>query len=240
MKMNKLLQKLIISIVFITYYPIYGQNYIIKVSNYYSTFSLADLKNYQKEYTVQLGNGYNIPYKIVDNFPSFFSYQISVGLEHSENLESGLVFNYSSTAARSDYQDYSGNLRIDYLLSSSSYGVYSEYSISLLTFLNGVIGSKILYNRSVLALNNKLIIFNESENQINKYESTSFSVSPYLAFETFYKCLILRFNTEYMIDFNGELVNIKNKKNQLPIRNGSVAKTNWSGFRIGIDFGIRL
>jgi hypothetical protein len=219
---------------------LYSQNFTIKVSQYYSTYNLTDLKSFQKNYTMQLGSSLNIPFKVVDHFPSYYSYQIATGLKYSENLESGIIYNYSSSAARSDYQDYSGNLRLDFLLSSNSYGVYSEYSFPLITFLEGVFGTKILYNKSLLTFNNELTIFNESDIDKISFESNSFSFNPYGSIGSFYRWLFLRINFEYMIDFNGELTNTKGKKYKLPGKNNSAAKTNWSGFRIGLDIGLRF
>ena len=218
---------------------IIGQSVLFRTSIYHSSFNMDQIKEYQTKFTEEYGSSLEIPIKEVDKFPSNNSYQLSLGLRTSYNFGYGIFFNYSSTAGRSDYRDYSGNIRTDLKISTKDIGIYLEYLYPLLKYINIGVGGKFLMEASQLNYESKLVIFSNESNSSQLYNSKSFAVNPYLFIETNYDIFLFRFNMGYLLDFQGELENSKNKNVGLFITSSKVG-LDWSGTRLGLDIGLRI
>ncbi len=220
---------------------IFAQDFSFRVKGSYAEFNMSDLKNAQKEVSNTIINTFDIPIKNVESFPSFYSFELQLALFKSKNINSGILYGFSSTGARSIYSDYSGEYKIDYLINANNYGAFVENNIQITPIHSIIIGGKLLVINSSLEIDTHLSIGSNSNSMVEDFESSSFGINPYIAYQVSYGILHSRVEIEYLNDFGKEIHLKDNEDANLIIKNnGEKIYSNWSGLRFGLSIGINL
>ncbi|MCB0283846.1 MAG: hypothetical protein KDF60_14770 [Calditrichaeota bacterium] len=214
-----------------------NHNFTFKASLYNSSFRLSDLKTFQKELTTAAQNSFRVPIKNTSSFPDDYTYEVQMGMSFTSHVNAGLVIQYTSSGARSAYSDYSGKFQVDYVTEAKYYGVYTEYKLLHNEHHNILIGSKFLLIFSDLNFSTILTVWEESVQDKFEFNSNSFGVSPYLAYEFSYGFFVAQLAVNYLNDFGGQLKGSDSDFKYIIRRDQSKAESNWSGIRIGLSLG---
>ncbi len=202
--------------------------------------SMSDLKKIQKEVTSLVQSELNLPIKDVENFPAHYDMELQLGILSSNNIQYGFIYRYSSTGARSSYVDYSGKYQVDYLLDVSGLGLFAEKIIPIKDVHNVIFGGKVFSFTSSLELKNTLVLWGNTNEESNEFESSSFGFSPYIGYQAVFGVFLTRIEIAYLKDFSDELHLPDNEKSFLIDNSGNKVQTNWSGFRFGVSIGINI
>ncbi|KAA3610390.1 MAG: hypothetical protein D8M58_05760 [Calditrichaeota bacterium] len=216
----------------------YGQDISIRIGTFYSSYGMSELKNVQKEIADYNSSSLNVPISKIKSFPSYFSFELQTGTTIFKNVNVGILFNYSSTGARSGYIDYSGEYKTDYWIEAETYGIFLEINLNKSEYADLLIGNKFLLINSSLEIIDLLTVWDESIWEDNHFQSQSFGFSPYVAYQLKLKFLTTRLELNYLVDNKADLHHQNNNKSYLLFRNRSKVGSDWSGFRIGLTFGL--
>ncbi len=106
--------------------PVTRAQFVVSTDATYGTFGMGDMEELQKE----VASSSVVPLQRVTTFPPYWGYGLSVGYETKKNYLIGIAFNYNSTGGRAYYEDYSGLLRIDQLLTCYSLGGFASFQLN--------------------------------------------------------------------------------------------------------------
>jgi hypothetical protein len=89
----------------------------------YGTYSQAELSNLQQQMENNLDNNYEVDTKITAAFPAWLYINGSVGYLITKQLAIGSSVAWGSSGGRISYNDYSGSVTLDMLVSYTSIGI---------------------------------------------------------------------------------------------------------------------
>jgi len=104
----------------------WGREFAIRFATSYNNFSLKNIEEFQGLAALKL-NKQGIPVKIVDDFPSYFGVEMQILTKVKSYSYAGFYYGHSSTGGRIHYRDYSGEIKIDQVISGKSVGIYSQF-----------------------------------------------------------------------------------------------------------------
>jgi len=178
-----------------------GQNTGFSISAGAATFSMGDMKYLQEHI---LGT-YPVEGKITSSFPPYTSASFTVFKQLYDHIRVGGRYNYSTTGAKTSYEDYSGNIYTEFDAISHRLGAYLSYLVSggdrLELSLNGSLDA----NYTSMTIQSYYTIFNYSDGLSNKYRSISPSIA--VGGELLYKLKKISLGMEagYLVDLKGDL-----------------------------------
>ena len=94
---------------------------------FYGTFKMESMKEYQQH--IQPSPAL-VDLTVVDNFPAYLGYNVIAGYALSPRWGLGIRLQYTSTAGRVAYGDYSGEMSVDHLLHGYSIGLNTTYRLT--------------------------------------------------------------------------------------------------------------
>jgi hypothetical protein len=200
---------------------------------------MSELQKIQRNASDIIIFEYEIPFKNIESFPSYFTYEFQFVNENHSSFNYGLHYSYASTGARSYYADYSGEVISDYLLYSHNIGILLETFTTTFENHNIIIGGKIAYVYSDLTNSNYLEVLDFNEKVEVNFESSSFSIEPTISYQFSFGDLFARLNLSYLISIGGKFTMKNNEDIFINSSNGELAPE-WSGYRIGISLGYIL
>lgn len=198
----------------------------------YGIYDLDDIKSLQTSFLESI----SLPdVKAVETFPNNLYYSIAINHVINNFNRIGLEFSYFTTGGRNHLADYSGEYKVDMLLSAYQIGPkYQDYLLQLDKFkigiqLSGGIIFSALEIKEILTINEDII----SQDDAN-LKSTGWYVEPLLkvSYNVFDK-LNINASGGYNFSEKGEL-EYEGENTEL--------SANWSGVRllIGIDYTLNL
>ncbi|MDD4109281.1 MAG: hypothetical protein PHH93_11235, partial [Prolixibacteraceae bacterium] len=195
---------------------------IIIEANYgYGLYSLKDLKDMNSEVLKNLP----VEGKITDDFPDQPYYGIGIYYQTSELIAIGITGFYNTTGSRISYKDFSGELKIDNILTSYSPGISIRFKL-LDKRLKLFEENKISYSFSKLKMHEEVL--NSAEEMT--FKSSGLQFEPRFRLSYNISALELGLNAGYLIDFPGKNRLVGDKDAILQYTNsGDEIKTNWSG-----------
>jgi len=210
----------------------------IRLGSNYSYYNLNDLTNLQKQISSDINTELNISLKDLESFPSYFSYEFQVIYNIEPNQNVGLTYEYSTTGARSHYEDYSGEYKIDYSVESYSIGALFERIIRC-KISNIPIGVKALLIKSNFEIDSTISIFGINENNSVSLEAaaTSFGLEPYTGLQFSIVDFKLQILVAYLLSIESDLHDPSNPEAYLLNPEGKRIGLNWNGFKCGLSIG---
>jgi hypothetical protein len=180
---------------------------------------MSDLKNIQNSFSP-------IAHQI-QNFPPYFFYRGRVMMEIN-HFRAGLAYGFASTGARSDYEDYSGHLRMDQKVSSNNIGIIIGRSLPINERWNGGFNLIRWNTFSNISITQSVALTASSQQATQQSTFTSSSSMYELDGDLYYK-LSSRLSVGLFAGYNFDLKGSSKANGQT-----YNFKTDWSGIRTGV------
>jgi len=195
----------------------------------YGTYSLNDLRGMNSEI---LGN-LPVEGRITDDFPAQPYYNAGIFYQTSEKVYLGIIGNFNTTGSRISYKDYSGELKIDNILTSYSPGIAAGFKLMDKKF-SLYEETRISYAFTKLKMKEKILTSTDE----NVFKSSAVQIEPRFKLGYTISGLELGLHAGYLIDTGGKnrLTGNKDAVLQYTDSNEEI-KTGWSGIRLGASVG---
>ncbi len=196
----------------------------------YGTYSMGDVKEFQKAVLSQ----YGLPGKIVTKFPGYINYRLYLGLPSVTDTYK-IYFGYLTTGGRISLSDYSGKWNFDMLMNGFQMGVHWSKPIKTTDKfeVSGYVDFGVIC--SMLNMIDYMRVYEESVKNSQLYFAYGLNVQPGL--EAVYK--MSRFDIGcYMgleIDMSTNFYMNGDPDYTLGIRENDLTRSSWSGIRTGIQ-----
>ena len=183
---------------------IYSQDQynLIRIKGGYGSYSMGDMEKIQN-FIVSTYKQQNIKASVVDKFPSFWNFE----LQFSRNLFNSFYIigsmGFSSTGGRVHYGDFSGEVKLDQLVKANSFGLGAEYCFNPEETLKYYTGLHFNLVFSTLEMNDFIRIYNETDKQVTKFESSGFGFEPLMAIEYELEPFFFRLDMSFFLNLNG-------------------------------------
>lgn len=180
---------------------------------------LLDLKQRQREHE---NNGF-VDMRSTQSFPPYLQYGGAMTFAISPRFRMGPSLYITSTAARSAYADYSGEMRIDQKLGCFGSAVYATFMLS--THEKGTLSLYALAGLDYTTL--KVTEILRTQYTTSESEETYHAISPMQEIGFQYQWHL---NSTWSVQFNGGIhIGVS-----MPLSNGNedYAEVSWSGFKM--------
>lgn len=214
---------LIILLLFCPVYA-YAQGWSLEYSIGYGTYKLDDIRSQQH----LMLNSFGL--KETDCFPGYITHSVALGFV-SRRHHIGSSFSYLTTGGRLHRADYSGSYTVDMIVNGYRLGAFYRYYFNtgfspLSIYLQS--GAGVMFSN--LEVNEQVIIYSESAQEINKLKGVGIYLEPTIG-ATYLLTNWLHFSlgAGYEADFLGALI-LSGQETQI--------KAHWNGLRLygGIVF----
>ncbi|HEV8513625.1 MAG TPA: hypothetical protein VGQ59_10120 [Cyclobacteriaceae bacterium] len=199
------------------------------------TYSMKTEKTFRNEFLSSV----NLPLRVTDDFPPYFTFGVSAVGKISSNSAVGISFDYMSTGGRLSYKDYSGYALLDQNLIGTQYGVLFQTKVNrsqdwslLVTFNASLI-------HSVLSLTDALSIGTSLQSESEKLTSNSYGLRPGIMAQKKIRRWVFQAGLGYEFQTSEALKTSNNKYLFSPLSRIETT-ADWSGVRLSIGAGILL
>lgn len=210
-----------------------GQKLSVSLEPGFGSYSMDGLKELNSNIIKSLP----LEAKITDNFPNQPFLSGSIVYQNDNPVYYGISVGYYTTGSRISYKDYSGELKIDNIISAYTPGMLIGANLTnkILTLKGEV---NLAFSMSKLEIVEKIL--NETD-ELN-LESNSFQLEPRIRLTYFWNNFEFGLRSGYLIDFGSKYNLEDNPDAFLENDENKAIKSNWSGLRIGISatYGISL
>jgi len=196
-----------------------------------ATFKMEDMKYFQ-EYILTT---YPVEGKIISSFPLYTSFSINYLAQIRPLVRIGAGYVHTTTGAKSDYTDFSGNIHTNLNATSHRVGAFANY-----TFMGNDKFDLSLFGRldvNISKIEEATSIYaNGRYNQlINKYRSFSPNLSAGLELMYNINKYSIGFEGGYLVDFRGKLENTGTSSDlKDPVDSSRILTSDWTGWRAAI------
>jgi hypothetical protein len=222
--MRKLIFTLIISGLSIA---AFSQGFGLELDYGLGQYSMKDLKSFNQEILKTLP----VNARVTDNFPVTSYWKAGILPYSNKTLSLGLTGLYNTTGARIDYIDYSGEYKLDEVLSSYGFGLIFRIALETgkLKFSEN---NELIYAFTRCKMSETIL---DSKQEYN-FRSQSFQFEPGIRLAYEIAPFQLAVKIGYNIDFKGTMKLKGDKERYLTNPDSKEkVKTDWSGFRMGIS-----
>ena len=205
----------------------------------YATFQMKDLKNMQ----LDMLNGLEatVDGKVVSSYPSFTGYELNLNSRLGEDHSIGGYAAYYSTGGRIHYQDYSGEIKIDQLLSNYSLGIYNEFVFQHFSKSALLFTTRAGFTCSLYQMQSLFQVGTAQDSDELGFYSLNFHLSPGIGYRhTFGEIFFIQAETRYEIHLPGPFRLNRDKNAKLIDKKGDKIKAQWDGIRIGLSAGLNF
>ena len=213
--------------------PTYGQTSLY-VKAGLGTYQMNQIEAFQQE----IAKDVIVPARVVDEFPATMTYELGFEYGYDERTTYGGFFGYSSTGGRIHYRDYSGQLKIDQILSSYSLGMQTAFNLSEFTTeekMSPWFFCKLSAAYTLLDLTQHLEIGQESNSESFGFGSLNIGLQPGFSFRIPVASFSINPEISYEIQLPGKLFSEEYDDAYLLDQQGEEVTANWSGLRLGIS-----
>ncbi|MBK7228122.1 MAG: hypothetical protein IPH97_04475 [Ignavibacteriales bacterium] len=208
----------------------------IRIKGGYGSYSMYDMENIQN-FIVSAYKQQNIKASTVDQFPSFWNFE----LQFSRNLFNSIYITgsmgFSSTGGRVHYRDFSGEVKLDQLVKANSFGLGVEYCFNPAESFKYYTGLHFNLVFSTLEMNDFIRIYNETNNEVTKFESSGVGFEPLGAIEYELEPFFFRLEMGFLLNLNGPYY-LQDSNDLILKVSGDEISPDWTGYRFGFSFGI--
>ncbi|HVN47363.1 MAG TPA: hypothetical protein VMU30_00935 [Bacteroidota bacterium] len=198
---------------------------------------MSDLKNLQSELCSSI-TSQGIPANILDAYPSFYGFETGFLFPLFPSSDSSLliggVYEYNSTGGRIHYQDYSGEVRADQIVSTNAFGCMIKYQLSSQNEFHWALFGSCKYYYSVL--HNSLYTRIGTYQTLSEPAFHSSSLGVEIGIAPFYNLWNFHLGVQlsYLLFFPSSLEYDNYSDAYLENNNGENVRIDWSGFRLGL------
>ena len=200
---------------------------------------MGDLRNLQREINDSYAEATGVQTTITDGYPSYYGFRGGFLLSTTESEEDQILYggfiDYTSTGGRIDYQDYSGMLRVDQIVSAWSFGPTAIYrkSYSELFCINYETSIQLVQSQLHNVFN--LRIGSSSKNQIADFHSLSFGIEPSIQPSLKFLGCMAGISLSYLFFLPTSLEYDNYSDAYLVNKNGDRVTIDWGGFKFGLS-----
>ncbi len=234
--MNKYLSLLLLLLISLSSY---GKELSIGINAGYGFYQLKDIKQYQSS-SIRLF--IPTPIEAVERFPNYYTYSATLDYGINSNLFLGLEATLMSTGGRNHVKDYSGEFKLDMLLTGYKVGLSGRAVVKSYDNFKLYTGIKSGIIFSELDFDYYFIVYqvDTSKNDIIFRSKTLFA-EPFMGFDyTIRTRFNIHVNLGYEIDLPSKLKNKERDDYELNFPNGDDLFLNWSGFRLSLGISYKL
>lgn len=204
----------------------------------FGTFRMKSMKEFQQTFISYTG----VNAKATDSFGPYFQFGVNVLKDLDENARVGVFVERGSTGGRVAYEDYSGEVRLDNLVSYNTIGIllYSHEPIrsSQVSFVSGMEANLFL---SRLKTEGFSRIYDTSDSSGDKFNSIGFGLKPYLGLQYPILSVPARLTLGYMASGNKPF-HVPGERDHVLVRNNNSTdnklEPSWSGLRINLSVSV--
>jgi hypothetical protein len=199
-------------------------------------FDMREMKGHQSELKIQ----FPIDVKIIESFPPYWFYNLSLTKELTKEVSVGGAIGFVSTGGRMHYRDYSGQIECNQFTTGIVLAGQTEVLLNpagkLPIYFSGKAGAVFgHYNLDLIfELNNSQDSDNLKFNSINYFIEPGFMMSKHL-FGIFSGNLNVGYNLNII---KGKLKLSSNNDLSLQDNSGNKVSLDWSGFRLSAGLSI--
>lgn len=223
-----------IYLVFSVFWYAHGQKIAVEAIAGYASFQMHDLGRILHDYS----SSSSFPQIVTDDFPPYFTYGANI-VYQSTSFSVGMNYIYLSTGGSANYQDYSGTLGFDQLVSAHALGLLGR--VQLLEFRRFTMKGSCLLS---LYLTNVVFKSYVSVSGIQEEEeldlaSESIVLTPALNGHYSIKGPVyVGFSVGHALGIEGK-VHLPNNRNAVLLdADGNTITTDWSGWRSELSIGV--
>lgn len=214
-----------------------GQGSSVRFKIGYGTYQMNQLKDLQKAIVTTLP----VRGKATQSFPAYWNFQMKYLYKTSDKNRIGAFIDYASTGGRIAYSDYSGELKVDNVVSRYGLGVSEEYVLAQkdALSLSGLIEASALYSR--LMMDSFVKINDQSQKDLAKLKSLGLALEPGLLGEGKISKMTIGLSVGYQLSFCKPF-HLKGERKAILTNTETNKKVNpnWSGIRLGATIGINF
>lgn len=207
----------------------------IRIKLGYGSYDMGDIEYLQK-ILKDIYMQQQIPATIVDQFPSYWNFQLQYSRKINDSFNTMFFLGYSSTGGRLHYSDYSGEVKSDQIVAANFYGAGIEYYFNPLESFRyfGAVQICLLY--SSLELSYFFKVYDTTDNLTTSFRSFGIGVEPLVGIEYGLSPLLFRFEIGLLLSGQGTFY--FNEQNDVPLKiNQKEISPNWTGYRAGLSVG---
>lgn len=210
-------------------------NAFLEPSMSYGTFSMREVKDFQKHFIEQVPVGI----KITDSFPGFylFGFRGAKALEQGEtdNVYLGFVAETGSTGGRAHYADYSGSIHFDQLLRYFSGGIFLE-KIAYQGPIHFFYGMQLEALQTHFTFKSHVKIGHQEDWQSEAFRSMGGALKPYLGVAYPMHHFTFGLHLGYLVNGSAPF-HVKGEPKAIITLDGSENKVSpgWSGLRFNLS-----
>jgi hypothetical protein len=153
----------------------------------YATFTMTDLKLFQKE----LSRQYPVDASVVESFPGHLNFSMNLKFVY-QKFYFGVVVGHTSTGGRISYADYSGSLSSDQLIRINYFGPVIAARLGGNETYSVFFGGNVFYYANNVIFREKIQISTETLTHETRLKSVNVATGPYLEVQKKIKSLSLR------------------------------------------------
>lgn len=223
------------------YTMLYGQDFSVRYETGIGQYNMKEMKAFQIDLRNLVSD---LDVKSVVQFPSTLYYGFEAAYHLNKKNAVGVHLFYNSTAGRNHLADYSGEYKMDMLLSSYAAGVGYRYTFGEFGKFKVSACFDVGIRLSGLKFKEDLVIYGDS---ISHYDNMFYGTNFYTlqVIEVSYPVLSkldLILKAGYEIDFRSKYVtkNDNGEEQVLYYKNNEPLNIDYSGFRIGLGISYKL
>lgn len=199
-------------------------------------FKMEEMKKHQSEIQIQFPT--NV--KIIESFPSYWGYELSITGEVREWLRLGGMIGITSTGGRMHYADYSGEIECDQITIAKMVALQGE------VLLNPYEGPPIFFTCKTGAIFGNYVldvlidVNNNQDTEHLKFVANNVFIEPGLKIsQHIFSHLSATLYGGYNINvYKDELKLADNKDLFLLDNSGKVVRLDWTGFRVNLGISV--
>ena len=184
---NKIVRLTLIALVIGTCGKTHAQKLDLFVGVCYGSYSHPEMKEYQ----THLVNSSGLNATITNAFPPYYIFLFGLNLQFPKWVL-GLEAGHGSTGGRVYYEDYSGKLIQDQLITHNYFGLTPSFFIIKSQSLSLTGGLKLLVVKHALSIKNSLTINSQSFYENQDFHGLNIGVQPNLVFRKYFGKIFLQ------------------------------------------------
>lgn len=209
--------------------------YSAGVSVGYSTFSMEQLKDMQRE----LKRQYPVDMKILEEFPGYWNYNASFLIYQDERYY-GWVVGHTSTGGRLYYSDYTGHIASDQIVTMTYTGATMAKTVSSNEIANILLGAQGLLYFNKLKLIEARKVYDENSLVVERFNSRCLALQGFVELQKSINKFQLKLQAGYEVQLPGQLLYQNRKDYYMVNSSNEKVRLNAGGIRtsLGVHYTI--